>query len=207
MGTFTSGLGRRWRRQRPRKSASGSLRVWSGFETVVEGELQVLRLPQSSGELRLGKSAMQVGEGAGGSGHRDVVAAGDGARIERARAMDPDARAGASIPRNGHVHETPLGKELPERRGAGVTEDGIGAAGEHRRHPWAFLAEAPMPDGVHTAMKAVEALGGDASPSTALVDAGAFELCNGDHAVLVRRNPGNDGVRMVVGEFPSHGGR
>jgi hypothetical protein len=62
-------------------------------------------------------------------------------------------------------------------------------------------------DGVNTAMKAVQALGLDAGPSTALADTGAFELREGDHTVLVRRNPGNDGVRIVVGEFPSHVGR
>jgi hypothetical protein len=121
--------------------------------------------------------------------------------------MDADPLSMLRFAWDGDMHEPPLGKELPECGGAGVTEDGVRAAGEHRCHPSAFLAEAPVADGVHSAMKAVQALGLSARSTPAIMDTRAFELRKGDHAVLVRRKPGNDGVRIVVGEFPSHGGR
>lgn len=64
-----------------------------------------------------------------------------------------------------------------------------------------------MADGVNTAMKAVQALGIDAAATSALPDAAALELLERHHTVLIGRNPGNEGVRIGVGEFPSHGGR
>jgi hypothetical protein len=108
--------------------------------------------------------------------------------------------------RDADMHETPLGKELPERCGAGVAEDGVHAAGEHRRHPSALLAEARVPDGVNTTMNAVQALRAHASQAAALVDAGAFQLRDRNDSVLVCRDPGNEGVRCRVGNFPSHVG-
>jgi hypothetical protein len=74
------------------------------------------------------------------------------------------------------VHKTPLGKELPERRRARMAENRVRAAREHGRHPSALLAEATVPHGVNTAMKAVEALGLHSPQAPAFVDSGAFEL-------------------------------
>ena len=107
---------------------------------------------------------------------------------------------------NGDVHETPLGKELPERGGTGVAEDGIRPAGEHGRHPPSLLAKPLVPDGVNTAMKAVQALGLYAPQAPAFVDSGAFELGDRHHAVLVRRESSDCGVRIPFGEFPTHVG-
>ena len=70
--------------------------------------------------------------------------------------MHPDSSAAPPIPRDGDVDETPLGKELPERGGADVTQNRLGTAGENRRHPLTLLAQSPVPDGVNTAMDAVE---------------------------------------------------
>jgi hypothetical protein len=38
-----------------------------------------------------------------------------------------------------------------------VAEDGILAAGQHRRQPPPFVAQAPVADGVNTAMNTVQA--------------------------------------------------
>jgi hypothetical protein len=74
------------------------------------------------------------------------------------------------------MDETPLGKELPERGGAGVAKNRVWAAGEHRRHPSALLAEPEVPDGVNTAMKAMQPLGLDAARHTPAMNAGTLEL-------------------------------
>jgi hypothetical protein len=121
--------------------------------------------------------------------------------------MDADPLSMLRFAWDGDMHEPPLGKELPECGGAGVTEDGVRAAGEHRCHPSPFLAESLVSDGVHTAMNAVQALGCHTAPATPLVDTCASELHKRDHAVLIGRNPGNDSVRTGVGEFPTHVGR
>jgi hypothetical protein len=121
--------------------------------------------------------------------------------------MDSHFSARSSLAWNGDVHKSPLGKELPERGGTGVAEYGIGAAGEYSCHPPALLAEPQVPDGVNTAMYAVQAPCVHAAPPGSVVDTSVLELCYRDHAVLVSRNPGNEGVRIGVGEFSSHVGR
>ena len=105
------------------------------------------------------------------------------------------------------MNETPLGKELPERRRADVAEDGIRAAGEHGCHPSPLLAEAEVPDGVDPAMNAVKSLRGDTASPTLLVNPRLLELRERDDAVLIRRKPGNEGVASGIGEFPFHGER
>ena len=64
-----------------------------------------------------------------------------------------------------------------------------------------------VPDGVNTAVNAVQALGAHTSQTPTFVDAGTFELRERDDAVLVGRNSGNERVRGAIGEFPTHGGR
>jgi hypothetical protein len=100
-----------------------------------------------------------------------------------------------------------LGKESPEAGGADVAEDGAGAARENRRHPDSLHAESRMPNRINTAMNAVKPRCLDAPRAAALMDSGALELLERDHAVLTRRNSGNEGVRIGVGAFPSHVGR
>ena len=88
----------------------------------------------------------------------------------------------ARIAWDGDVHRTPLGKELPQRGRTCVAEDSIGTAGERRGHPSPLLAEAAVPEGVHTAVNAVQALPGHGG--LRLLDAGLLELREPDHAGL-----------------------
>lgn len=120
--------------------------------------------------------------------------------------MDSDSRAGSSVARDGDVDETPLRKELPQGGGADVAQNRSGAACEHRGHPLTLLAQSSVPDRVHPAMNAVQSFCSYSARSAALADPGAFELRKRDHAVLISRNPGYDGVRIGIGEFRTHGG-
>ena len=64
--------------------------------------------------------------------------------------MDSDSGAAPSVAWDGDVHEPPLGKELPQRGGAGVTEDNVrGQASTAAIHlpfslsPWCPTAYTP----------------------------------------------------------------
>jgi hypothetical protein len=176
--------------------------VW--FQGWFEREAQELRLAQGCCELRLGKEAAEVRQCAGWGCDWDAGSPGYAAGEEGGGSMDSDPLASPSLAWDGDVHETPLGKELPERRRAGVTENRIRAAGEHGRHPSAFLAEAAMADGVNTAMNAVQPLGLDA-PSDALApNSESLELGERNHAVLIGRKPCDRGVLGGVGKFLTH---
>ena len=177
-----------------------------GVQDGIEWKAQVLRLPERSSELRLGKEAAEVGQRSGWGRDRDAGSPRYPAGEEGRGPMDSDSGTTPSLSPNGDVHETPLGKELPERGGTGVAEDGIRPAGEHGRHPPSLLAKPLVPDGVNTAMKAVQALGLYAPQAPAFVDSGAFELGDRHHAVLVRRESSDCGVRFPFGEFPTHVG-
>jgi hypothetical protein len=56
-------------------------------------------------------------------------------------------------------------------------------------------------------MNAAQALSLSARSTPAFLDTCAFKLRQRDNAVLVRRKTSDDGVGVVVGDFPSHGGR
>jgi hypothetical protein len=99
------------------------------------------------------------------------------------------------------VDETPLGKELPERSGAGVAEDGVRAAGEHRRHPSPLLAEPRVSDGVHPAMNAVQALCHNEAGHALALNTQPLKLIERHDPVLICRNPGDLGG---LGEFLTH---
>jgi hypothetical protein len=115
--------------------------------------------------------------------------------------VDADSRTAAVVTRNGDVDETPLGKELPKRGGAGVAEHGVGPAGEHRRHPPALLAEPAVSDGVNTAMKAMQLLCLHAPGQALAVNAKTLKLRYRHDAMLIRRKPSDLGG---VGEFLTH---
>jgi hypothetical protein len=106
-----------------------------GLEPVIEWEAEEFSLTEGRGEVRLRKEAGEVPKrprrGCRPYGlHRSERGWLTGAR---------DPRWVPAVGRNGDVHETPLGNELPERRRAGVAQDRFRAAGEHRCHPSSLL--------------------------------------------------------------------
>jgi hypothetical protein len=64
-----------------------------------------------------------------------------------------------------------------------------------------------MPDGIDPAMKTMQAASSHAPHAPTLVNAYPFELHQGDNSVLIRGDPGDQGIRGIVGEFPTHVGR
>lgn len=124
----------------------------------------------------LGKEAAEVRQRSGWSRDWDAGSPGHSAGDEGAGSMNANSLTAARIAWGGDVHRTPLGKELPQRGRTGVAEDSIGTAGERRGHPSPLLAEAAVPEGVHTAVNAVQALRGGAASPASLVDAGLLEL-------------------------------
>jgi|SRR5215211_4900411 len=77
--------------------------------------------------------------------------------------------------------------DLPKLRCAEVAQYGSIATSEHGRHPSAFLAERTVPDGVNTAMNAVETSAVEAA-CRGSGEARRVELGGRDHAVLPPRD-------------------
>jgi hypothetical protein len=63
-----------------------------------------------------------------------------------------------------------------------------------------------MSNSEHATMNAVETTRLNAAEPAPLMDPGRVELGHGDHAVLACGQASNDGVRIVVGALPTHGG-
>jgi hypothetical protein len=162
--------------------AAGVIRI----KPRADRQPEVLRPPECGSKLRLGKKTAEVPEGAGGTRNRDAFSPGHVAGQEGLGPVDMDSLTAARATRSGDVHETPLGKELPERGGADVAEHGARAAGENRRHPPPLLAEPTMPDGVHTAMNAVQLLGPNASRQALTPNPEPLELSDRHNTMLVR---------------------
>ncbi len=181
--------------------AAGVVRV----ELGIDRKTQVFRPAQRLLELRLGKEAAQVGERSGWGRDWDAGSPGYFAGEEGQRPMDSYSTSRPSIARNGHMREPPLGEQLPERSRAGVAQNGLGSTGKHRRQASPFLAQPDVPDRVNTAMNAVQAAGSFPRGSALAANSEFFELRERDNAVLVRRQPGDRGVRSAVGEFCMHG--
>jgi hypothetical protein len=152
---------------------------------------------------------MEVSEGPGWRGHRDGHAGGAGRRGQGGGAVehDPSTARPAGCGRDRDVDWASLGaSDGPQRRGAPVAENCSFAAGEHSRHPPALSREAPVPDGINTAMNAVQPSGLSPAPDAAGGGTGAEQLRPRNHAVLVTSNLGNHGVKPASVAFLPHTG-
>jgi hypothetical protein len=85
-----------------------------------------------------------------------------------------------------------------------VTQHGALAAGEHRRHPPTFVAEAGVADGVNASMNAMQAGGDDAAVNCTRGETGGAKLRNRNNATLPSGDPGNEGVRIRFVAFCPH---
>src|SRR5215210_3276537 len=92
----------------------------------------------------------------------------------------------------------------PKLSGTDVAEDGAVAAGQYRRHPSTSLAEPRVPDGINTAVNAVQSPGMLAIRDAAGRKPCIQELWSRDHAVLSCGDPGNCGVRRGFVAFLRH---
>ena len=85
-----------------------------------------------------------------------------------------------------------------------MTEDCVGAAGEHRRKPLALSAEAGVPDGVDTTVHPVESTRLYPNDPPLAANPGQLELVQPDHPMLSRRDARDNGVRTGLGAFCIH---
>jgi|GEM_PF-5501175 len=69
-----------------------------------------------------------------------------------------------------------------------MAENGLIAAGQHRRHPPPLDREAGVAHRVDTVVNPVQAACSDSVKDMVLVEPGASQLCDGHHAVLPRRD-------------------
>jgi malate dehydrogenase (oxaloacetate-decarboxylating) len=95
-------------------------------------------------------------------------------------------------------------EHAPDGRRAAVAHGRPITQREHRRDAPTFKGESRVPDGINTAMNAVEATGLDAARDAAVADAGVSKLRRADHAVLVRCDP--RGHSVPIGGFRPHTG-
>src|SRR5262249_48106669 len=74
--------------------------------------------------------------------------------------------------------------QLPMSDGAGMTEDGVGTTGQHRRHAPPRSAEAPMADGVDATVEGMKVVEVDEGPDRRRRVLQPGELPSRDNAVL-----------------------
>ena len=205
---MTSGGEMPWRRHRRRKADSSSLRVRSTSTP------DSIRSPRTSAwrTIRLspsgrGNSPQVVDRGdsasSPGCACRLVIAVAV-KLLERWTAI-PGLRRLPPSP--GTEISTPgwcVRKKAPQRGCAPVAEDGGLAAGKHRRHPPAFVAEPGMADRVNAAMDTMQASRPPVSPNRRFAQSGVAELANRDDAVLLRCHGGD--CCVWCGAFLPHGG-
>jgi hypothetical protein len=72
----------------------------------------------------------------------------------------------------------------PQTSGASVAEDRACPTGEDSRHPSPFTADVGVAHGVHTAMNAVQATGGNSVPDCACGEPDPAQLSGRDDSVL-----------------------
>ena len=196
---FTSGWGRRWRRQRLRKMRSSSLRVrWASRLTSAEltsrrsSARLSARRKTGWGEVRWRSRRVRLR-----LRHRDAVAAGRNTGNEGVGSVDPDALPllPAAVPRDCDVDRPRVRVEhSPHGSSALVADHSPGTEGKDGRHTAAFEAESGMPHRVHPAMNAVQPPGLATPGSRDLRDAAAWSWARADDAML----PGGDLARSVA---------
>jgi hypothetical protein len=85
-----------------------------------------------------------------------------------------------------------------------MAQGGAIAAREDRRHPPPLPTHTAVPDGVHTAVKAVQAAGLDAAGQALAMNAGALELLQRNDPMLPGRKSSDHAVLSAAGDFLTH---
>ena len=88
-----------------------------------------------------------------------------------------------------------------------MAQDGPGTTGKDCGHPPSLPAQAGVAARVDPPMNTVETTGLQSTPPTPVPDPDLLQLSDRDHPVLAGRKARDEGIRRVIGDFPSHVGR
>jgi hypothetical protein len=133
---------------------------------ITEGCPQGLRIDQAARislpycplEAPATQSRCEVNQGANRRGDRDAAVARHVLGTEGSPAVGDDSAAATPhrLWDRDFDYPMPFASDLPELRSAPVTQDGVGAAGEHRCHPTPVPGQLRSPNRVHPARERVK---------------------------------------------------
>ena len=128
---------------------------------------------------------------------------------------DQAATSGSSTPaRHSDIDQTrPVSRSLlrrrpdsPEGASAVMAQDCALTERQHACHPFPFVAQPRVPDGIDPAMDTMETAAPNPLRDPARRNTGTEELGSRHYAVLPRREAGDCRVGSRLVEFPPHGG-